>query len=129
MHPFETLAQPIRRRIVEMLASGEHLSGTIEEVIVHEFGVGRSAVQHHLAVLRDDDWVIVRYEENMRGYRLNDEVLDELERLIADLRERWMQRTGWTGGDPLAWRPSARGYRGRGQDPDNPWRRAKPAGP
>ncbi len=67
MHPFEILAEPIRRRIVEILASGEHFSGDIEAVIIHEFGVGRSAVQHHLAVFRrnwrgldpDDPWRVM----------------------------------------------------------------------
>jgi len=124
MHPFEVMAEPIRRRIVEILASGEHYSGEIEAVICHEFGVGRSAVQHHLALFRTHNWVIVRDEEAMRGYRLNDAVLSMLEREVRFLRRRWRQRTGWKyGADPLAFIGSKKGRRGRKLDPDDPWRR------
>lgn len=129
MHPFEVLAEPIRRRIVEMLASGEHFSGEIEAIVTSEFGVGRSAVQHHLAVLRAHDWVIVRDEWNMRGYRLDDYVIERLEREVRHLKKRWRRRIGWNGGvDPLpvmskAALPTKRGARGRGLDPDDPWRR------
>ena len=124
MHLFEILGQPIRFRIVEMLVSGEHLSGEIEDVITHEYGVGRSAVQHHLAILREHDWVIVRPEEAMRGYRLNDEVLGRMEYQVRRLRRRWRHRTGWKyGAIPLRAIPSRRGRRGHGIDPDDPWQR------
>ncbi|MDQ1587788.1 MAG: hypothetical protein QOJ77_953, partial [Microbacteriaceae bacterium] len=33
MHPFEIMAEPIRRRIVEILASGEHSAGEVVDVI------------------------------------------------------------------------------------------------
>ncbi len=107
-----------------MLASGEHQSGEIEAVIMHEFGVGRSAVQHHLAIFREHAWVIVREEETARGYRLNDSVLNQLEYQVRRLRRRWRHRTGWKyGAVPLAAIPSARGRRGGGIDPDDPWQR------
>lgn len=124
MHTFEILGQPIRRRIVEMLASGEHLSGDVEAIVIHEFGVGRSAVQHHLALLRLHNWVIVREEDNMRGYRLNAAVLRQLESEIARLRRRYRHRIGWIEGTAqLVPVPSKRGRRGHGLDPDDPWRR------
>jgi DNA-binding transcriptional ArsR family regulator len=92
------MSEPIRRRIVEMLASGEHLSGEIEAIIIHEFGVGRSAVQHHLAILRRLDWVIVREEWTMRGYRLNGDVVTRLESEVRRIRRRWNRRIGWVDG-------------------------------
>lgn len=115
-----------------MLASGEHFSGEIEAVVVHEFSVGRSAVQHHLAVLRNHGWVIVREDWNQRGYRLDDGVVEELRREVRRIRKRWNRRTGWIGGvDPLTRSPtgvkrpaSKRGQRGYGRDPDDPWRRS-----
>ena len=108
-----------------MLASGEHFSGEIEAIVVHEFGVGRSAVQHHLAILRRLDWVIVREEWNQRGYRLDDRVVARLESEVRRIKRRWSRRIGWVGGvEPRA--PSKRvlsrrGRRGRGIDPDDPW--------
>ena len=107
-----------------MLASGEHLSGNIEEIITHEFGVGRSAVQHHLALLRRHNWVIVRHEEAMRGYRLNADALDRLQGEVKDIRTKWKWRIGWIdGADPLTGELSKRGRRGHGMDPDDPWQR------
>ena len=41
MHAFDVLGNPIRRRILELLAAGEHTSGTIVEVVQRE-GDGHS---------------------------------------------------------------------------------------
>lgn len=128
MHPFELLGEPIRRRIVEILASGEQFSGEIEAVIVHEFGVGRSAVQHHLAVLRRHGWAVVREEENQRGYRLDDSVVPRIAAEVRHLKRRWKHRIGFAYGLTMKQRqaegvypPSRRGLRGHGRDPDDPW--------
>jgi DNA-binding transcriptional ArsR family regulator len=138
VHPFEILGEPIRRRIVEILASGEHQVGNVEEVVSIEFGVGRSATQHHLRVLREHDWVIVRAEETERHYRLAPAVIIRLEKEVRGLRKRWNRRTGWKDGLPprvgrrksgqtlperRGYSPPAsrRGRRGRGADPDDPW--------
>ncbi len=133
MHTFELLGEPIRSRIVEILASGEHQVGVIEEVVTGEFGVGRSAVQHHLRVLRDHEWVIVRAEETERHYRLDPRVIPRLEKQVRRLRKLWNRRIGWMDGvEPRLSRGrgesgkatggSKRGLRGHGRDPDDPWR-------
>jgi DNA-binding transcriptional ArsR family regulator len=144
------MGEPIRRRIVEVLASGEHQVGNLEEVVSLEFGVGRSATQHHLRVLREHEWVIVRAEETERHYRLAPEVIIRLEKEVRRLRKRWNRRTGFKDGLPPRvgrknsapvppQRPgysppggamgnkngstlgSNRGRRGHGIDPDDPW--------
>lgn len=127
MNSFEILAQPVRFRIVEILASGEHLSGDIERVVTREFGIGRSAVQHHLSALRTEGWVNVRAFPPEHFYGLRDDVVPQLEREIAELRHKWDRRIG-AGADPLAWVPrhttqklSIRGWRGHGRDPDARW--------
>ena len=129
MHVYEILAEPIRRRIVEVLASGEHTAGTIEQLIGTEFGVSRSAVQHHLALLKRHGWVDVRPEAAERWYRLEDDIIPSIQREAKRLRKRWDKRTGWREKtDPLSgWKsartspPSNRGRRGHGADPDDPW--------
>jgi DNA-binding transcriptional ArsR family regulator len=63
MHPFELLATPIRRRIVEVLAVGEHTSGELSNAVGHEFNVTAQAIAHHLRMLRDNDIVRVTAEE------------------------------------------------------------------
>jgi DNA-binding transcriptional ArsR family regulator len=130
MHPFEMLAEPIRRRIVEVLASGEHTAGTLETLIRLEYGVSRSAVQHHLAVLRREGWVDVRPELTERFYGLEPDTVEKLEREVGAIRHIWDRRTGWSTrrdppmsnrrkpAEPLL---SRRGRRGLGVDPDDPW--------
>jgi DNA-binding transcriptional ArsR family regulator len=130
MHPFEVMADPIRRRIVEILASGEHTAGTIEEVIMIEHGVGRSAVQHHLAVFRRNGWVDIRPDMTERWYRLEDDIIPGLVKQTKWLLKRWNARIGSIERrDPPIPRakpraippPSKRGKRGHGVDPDSPW--------
>jgi DNA-binding transcriptional ArsR family regulator len=130
MHVYEVMAEPIRRRIVEILASGEHYAGDIEQVIIVEFGVGRSAVQHHLKLLRDHEFAHVHDEWPNHSYRLDDHFIALLERHARMLKGRWKRRTGRrVRVDPLAGVsiPSRRGRRGRGADPDDPWWRAQQA--
>ncbi|MFS0732475.1 metalloregulator ArsR/SmtB family transcription factor [Microbacterium sp. 1P10UB] len=141
MHPFEALAEPARRRIVDVLASGEHTAGQLAEVVGGEFRISRTAVSKHLRLLRDAGFVDVRSEYQWRWYRLTSKGLDVLELLVAELREKWDQRIGWDAElkqkrDPLAsfrstvarkgpGRPIARGHRGRqsaapiASDPDD----------
>jgi DNA-binding transcriptional ArsR family regulator len=130
MHIYEVMAEPIRRRIVEVLASGEHYVGDLELLIRLEFGVGRAAVQHHLKVLREHQFVRTRIDWPYRSYRLDDDFVHTLGREAKRLKRRWAARTGsGIRTDPLAKPslPSRRGYRGHGADPDDPWRH--PAGP
>ena len=53
MHAFDVLGDPVRRRILELLAQGEHASGEIVEVIQGEFAISQPAVSQHLKVLRE----------------------------------------------------------------------------
>jgi DNA-binding transcriptional ArsR family regulator len=52
MHAFDVLGDPVRRRILELLATGELSSGAVVETIVAEFGITQAAVSQHLKVLR-----------------------------------------------------------------------------
>ena len=119
------MAEPIRRAIVEMLASGEHTAGNIEEIITRDFGVGRPAVHHHLALMREHGWLIVRDEWPNHWYRLDERVVLGLESAVRRVRRRWNRRIGWIDGAgyhvPTKWALSNRGRRGHGRDPDDPW--------
>ena len=53
MHAFDVLGDPVRRRILELLADGELTSGAITAVVQAEFGISQPAVSQHLKVLRD----------------------------------------------------------------------------
>ena len=98
MHPFQVMSEPIRRRIVEILASGEHTSGQVCEAIAFEFSVTRTAVSKHLAILLENQWVHMRPDYTMRLYRLDDRAIDRLSREVAELRALWRRRIGETYG-------------------------------
>lgn len=95
MHPFEVMAEPIRRRIIEIIASGEHTAGTLTDVVRLEFSVSRSAVSKHLAVLRETGWAHVRVEENRRLYILAPEAMRALRSEYRSLKKLWDHRYGW----------------------------------
>ncbi|MGC5222919.1 ArsR/SmtB family transcription factor [Micromonospora sp. DT81.3] len=98
MHPFEVMAEPIRRRIVEILAVGEHPSSIIVDVIRFEFSVTSAAVSHHLRVLHNTGWVDVRHEETRRLHVLAEDGILSLHRDVKRLASSG--RTGSAGTSP-----------------------------
>ena len=53
VHALDILGDPVRRRIVELLADGELAAGEVGRVVQAEFGISQPAVSQHLRVLRD----------------------------------------------------------------------------
>jgi len=107
MDPFEVMAEPARRRIVDILASGEHASGQLAEVVGGELRISRSAVSKHLRILREAGFVGVRVEMSWRIYWLLDDAISLLESSVRDIREKRDAATGWDAEhgreyDPLA---------------------------
>src|SRR5438445_13122911 len=72
---FEILADPTRRRIVEMLRSGEHAVNDI----VEEVGIDQSGVSRHLHILHKAEIVQVHPEGTKRLYSLRPEPFREPE--------------------------------------------------
>jgi DNA-binding transcriptional ArsR family regulator len=103
MEVFALLAEPVRRRIIEILATGEHSSTEVADVIHHEFGVSHSAVSRHLRILDRSGFAIARIQGPYRMYRLDSTALDQLDRAVERLHELWDARFGWPyRADPLA---------------------------
>jgi DNA-binding transcriptional ArsR family regulator len=84
----EALADPTRRRIVELLAEGERSAGALAS----EFTVSRPAVSRHLRVLRETGLVQAREEGTSRVYSLDPAPLQELDDWLARYRGFWGQR-------------------------------------
>jgi DNA-binding transcriptional ArsR family regulator len=88
----EVAAEPTRRRLLQLLASGER---TVTE-LTSQFSVTRSAISQHLAVLAEVGLVTARKQGRERYYRLDERGAlrlralfesfwsDELDRLVAD---------------------------------------------
>ena len=71
MHALDVLGDPVRRRILELLADGEASSGAIATVIGDEFGISQPAVSQHLRVLREQGFATVRPEGQRRLYAVD----------------------------------------------------------
>ena len=91
MHAFDVLGDPIRRRILELLADGEQTSGAITKVIQAEFGISQPGVSQHLRVLRDSGFTTVRAEGARRLYAVDSEPLREVDLWLERFRRFWSQ--------------------------------------
>ena len=92
MHAFDVLGDPVRRRILELLAGRENSSGDITTVIVREFGITQSAVSQHLRVLRVSGFASVRSEGTRRLYSVEDARLREVDEWLERFRGFWADK-------------------------------------
>jgi DNA-binding transcriptional ArsR family regulator len=92
VHAFDVLGDPVRRRILELLADGERSSGALTEVVRAEFGISPSAVSQHLRVLRDSGFASVRAEGTRRLYAIESAPLHEVDAWLGRFRRFWDQR-------------------------------------
>ncbi|MEM1204816.1 MAG: metalloregulator ArsR/SmtB family transcription factor [Acidobacteriota bacterium] len=89
MHAFDVLGDPVRRRVLELLADHHHASGEIVAVVGREFGITQSAVSQHLKVLRDSGFATVRAEGPRRIYSLDPAPMAEVDRWLSRFRRFW----------------------------------------
>ena len=85
MQSLAAIADPTRRRIVELLAHRERTAGEL----VAEFDMSAPAISQHLKVLREAGLVTVRTEGQTRVQVLNPEGLDELGTWLEKTRSFW----------------------------------------
>jgi DNA-binding transcriptional ArsR family regulator len=89
VHAFEVLGDPVRRRILELLADGELTSGAVTAAIREEFGISQPAVSQHLKVLRDSGFANVRPEGTRRLYAVNSAPLQDIDAWLDRFRRFW----------------------------------------
>lgn len=88
MTSLTALADPTRRRIVELLSQGERTAGEI----VERFALSAPAISQHLKVLREAGLVRVRVAGQHRIYRLDPRGLDEIDQWVTRVRRFWNER-------------------------------------
>lgn len=81
---YKAIADPTRRRILKYLRGGERTAGELAEYA----GIGRTALSHHLMVLKMADLVRVERRGQFQVYSLNTTVFQDLLTEIL----------GWLGG-------------------------------
>ena len=89
MHAFDVLGDPVRRRILELLADGERSAGDVTSVVREEFGISQPAVSQHLKVLRDNGFTTVRAEGTRRLYAVDAGPLREIDEWLQRYRRFW----------------------------------------
>ena len=89
MHAFDVLGDRVRRRILEVLATGPHASGEVVEVIRAEFGISQAAVSQHLKVLRENGFATVQVAGRRRIYHLTHGPLREVDAWLDHFRGFW----------------------------------------
>ena len=82
---FDVLAEPSRRRILDLLRDGERPVGDLVDALA----MTQPAVSKHLRVLRDAGFVEVRAEAQRRLYRLRTEPLRAVDEWLAPYRRLW----------------------------------------
>jgi DNA-binding transcriptional ArsR family regulator len=85
MMTFEVLAEPNRRRILDLLRDEERPVGEL----VHALAVSQPTVSKHLGVLRDAGLVEARVDAQRRLYRVRAEPLRQIDEWIAPYRALW----------------------------------------
>jgi len=89
VHALDVLGDPVRRRIVELLATGEAAAGDLGRVIQAEFGISQPAVSQHLRVLRVAGFAHVRPQGTRRLYALEPAPFVQADEWLAAFRRFW----------------------------------------
>jgi DNA-binding transcriptional ArsR family regulator len=113
MHAFDVLGDPVRRRILEVLAEGEASAGAVTEVVRAEFGISQPAVSQHLKVLREHGFATVRPDGTRRLYAVDPAGMQEVDAWLEQFRGFWTGRLAALGTE------LARGRRARRSTTDD----------
>jgi DNA-binding transcriptional ArsR family regulator len=92
MHAFDVLGDPVRRRILEILAEDHHASGEIVAIVGLEFGITQSAISQHLKVLRDHGFATVQVDGPRRIYQIDATPMAEVDQWLTRFRRFWEPR-------------------------------------
>jgi DNA-binding transcriptional ArsR family regulator len=92
MHAFDVLGDPVRRRLLELLADHERSSGDMTAIVQREFGLTQPAVSQHLKVLRESGFASVRVDGSRRIYAVQAEPMQQVDAWLDKFRMFWAPR-------------------------------------
>jgi DNA-binding transcriptional ArsR family regulator len=88
----QAVGDPVRRRLVELLAAGPRSAGELSRVVGDEFGITQPAASRHLRLLRESEVVASRVAGTSRVYSLNPAAFDGIADWAARMSAFWEQR-------------------------------------
>jgi DNA-binding transcriptional ArsR family regulator len=86
MDALQALGDPVRRRLVELLANSPATAGELARIVGSEHGISQPAVSRHLRILREAGLVESSVDGQHRVYALNRESFDALAEWIDSVR-------------------------------------------
>ena len=92
VNAFDVLGDPVRRRLLELMADGERSAGELAAVVGEEFGISQPAVSQHLRVLRESGVATVRSAGTRRLYAVDAGALREVDEWLEAFRRFWAPR-------------------------------------
>ncbi len=91
MHAFDVLGDPVRRRILEILADAPCTAGEVVAAVGAEFGISQPAVSQHLRVLREAGFATSTPVGPRRVYEIQPAAFDDVDGYLDRLRASWSQ--------------------------------------
>ncbi len=89
MDAFQVLAEPHRRKVVELLA---HRGKLTASEISEQFDVTPQAVSQHLKVLREANVIRMERRAQRRLYSFDPRSMNQVQAWVADLTKLWRRR-------------------------------------
>jgi len=92
MEALTALADPVRQRMIQVLAHGASTAGELSRVVGEEFSISQPAASRHLRVLREAELVTSQVDGARRIYRLQQAPFDQLDEWLREVRALWDHR-------------------------------------
>lgn len=89
MHPLTVLGDPVRRALLDQLATGEKTAGMLVAQAHASFGIGGPAVSQHLAVLKQSGFAVSRPRGRERVYRIAPQGFSAVQQWLDRYRPFW----------------------------------------
>lgn len=89
MHAFDVVGDPVRRRILELLARSDLSAGELCDTIRAEYGISQPGVSAHLRVLREGGFAQVQAAGSRRLYAIDTSGLQEVDAWLDRFRGLW----------------------------------------
>lgn len=89
MNAFNILSDPVRRRVLELLANQALSSGEVVDVVGKEFRISQSAISQHLKVLRENGFATVNIDGARRVYSLDTSGFEDIDAWLDPFRQFW----------------------------------------
>lgn len=120
MHALDILGDPVRRRLLEVLAHGPRPAGALVDLVGGEFAISQPAISRHLRLLRENGFADADIDGTRRIYRIRPDGIDAASAYLERLRAPFSQRLDALHTELARGRSTRRRARADTQTPNTP---------